>query len=129
MPVFILLLLNHLYPIVRDSHSHTIVETNAAILKLRSQSRHSGHLLSDCDGTRIHIVYQKISECEIDYGIRVLIAVLIVAITSEGFSQSMIIIEHGRHAVKSESVKLIFLQPILAVAEKKMEHVVFAIIK
>ncbi len=41
----------------------------------------------------------------------------------------MVIIEHRGHAVKTETVKTVFLQPVFAIRQKKMEHLVLAVVK
>ena len=53
-PILIPFLLDHLDPVVRDTHSQTIVEAHTAISKLCCKSRHSRHLL--CNGNSI-LVY------------------------------------------------------------------------
>ena len=61
-PIFILLLLDGFNPIVGYAHSHTVVETDAAIFKWPRQSRHTAHFLSDRDGMGVHLVDEHIGE-------------------------------------------------------------------
>ena len=55
-PILISFLLDHLDPVVRDTHSQTIVEAHTAISKLCCKSRHTRHLLSNGNSILIHLM-------------------------------------------------------------------------
>ncbi len=92
MPILILLLLDHLNPIIRYTHSHTVVETNATISIFRSQTGHTAHLFSDGYSVRIHLMDKHIGKGKISYGISVLIAIIIVGIRTECLPKTVVII-------------------------------------
>ena len=129
MPVFILLLLDHLDPVIRDTHCHTVVESDAAILKLHGKPGHTAHLLSYGYSLAVYIMDKDIGKREICDGIRILIAVVVVGIRSESLPEAMVIIEHGGYTVETETVKLKFLKPVFTVREKEMEHAVFSVVE
>ena len=83
LPVLIPFLLDGLYPEVRNIHCHTVVEAISSILKPCCQSRHARDLLSYCDSIRIYLVYEQVGQCEITYGIIILMSVEIISIVGE----------------------------------------------
>ena len=70
-----------------------------------------------------------IGQCKITDGIIVLMTIEIVAITTEGLTQSMRIVKHRGDTVKTETIKLEFFKPILTVGEQEVKHVVLAIVE
>ena len=129
VPVFVFLLLDHLDPVVGDAHGHAVVEADAAVFELYGEAGHAAHLLGDGDSVGVHFMYEEVGERKVYNGVGVLVAVVIVRISAECFSEAMVIIEHGRDAVKPESVKSVFILPELAVAEKEIEHGVLAVVE
>ena len=55
--------------------------------------------------------------------------IIIIVIITEGFAQTMAIIQHRRYAVEAETVKLILVHPELAVRKEEMDDFVLPIIK
>ena len=88
-PVLINLFLDSLDPVIRDVHSHTVIKSVTAIFYFGGKSRH----------------------------IVVLMTIEVISIITECFSQPVAIIQHRRHTVKTESVKLIFFQPVFTVGQ------------
>ena len=41
----------------------------------------------------------------------------------------MTIIEHGSDSIKTETIKMILLEPIFTIGKQEMNHIIFAIIK
>ncbi len=129
VPVLILLLLEGLDPVVGYAHRHAIVEPNAAILESDGQARHAAHLLGDGYRVGIHGVDDLVGQSEVGYRVGVLSAVVIVAISAESLPQAVVVIEHRGHAIKAEPVKLELLQPVFAVGEQEVQHLVFPVVE
>ena len=91
MPVLVFLLLYHLDPVVGDAHCHAVVETDTSVVKLDGKAGHAAHFLRNCDGVAVHLMDENVGEGEIDDGVGVLIAVVIVGISSEGFSKTVVV--------------------------------------
>ncbi len=81
MPVLILTLLEGLNPVIGNTHGHTVVETDAAVLELDCQPRHAAHLFGNGDGMGVHLMYKFVGKCQVDNGIRILIPVIIIPIS------------------------------------------------
>ena len=47
VPVFIFLLFKKFDPVIRNTHSHTIVETYTSVFERKCKTRHTAHLLCD----------------------------------------------------------------------------------
>ena len=92
MPVFVFLFLEHLNPIVRNTHSHTVVKADTAGFERECKSRHTAHFLSDSDSVFVHFVDEFVCEREVCDGICVLSAVVIVAVRAECLSQTVVIV-------------------------------------
>ena len=127
--VLIAHLLDSLNPIVGDVHGHTIVETIAAILELSCESRHSRYFLGNGNSLWIDLMNQAVGQCEVADGIIILMSVEVVAITTEGLTQTVRIVKHRGDTVETETVEVELLQPILTVREQEVEHVVLTIVK
>ena len=80
VPVLVLLLLEHLDPVVGDTHGHTVVKSQASVLYRKCQARHAAHLLGYGYGRWIDGVDQLVGKRQVGYGICVLIAVVVVGI-------------------------------------------------
>ena len=128
-PVFISQFLDGLYPVVGDVHRHAVVEPISTVLIACCQSWHATHLFSDGDGVGIHLVDEEVGEGEIADGIVILMTVEIVGIATEGFAQSMTVIEHRGDTIEAEAVETILFHPITAVGEQEMNNLILAIIE
>ena len=53
----------------------------------------------------------------------------IVAITTESLTKTVAIVQHRRHTVETEAVKLELLEPVLTVTEQEVQNVVLAIVE
>ena len=128
-PVFILLLLDCLDPIVGDIHCHAVVKSITSGNEGSCQAGHTRHLFGNGDGTRVHFVNEQVGQCQIANGIVVLSAIVVVGIVAEGLAQSVAVIEHGGYTIEAETIELEFLHPILAIGEQEVEHLVLTIVK
>ena len=72
---------------------------------------------------------ELVGKCEIANGIIVFVTIEIVTIVGECLAQTMTVIEHRGDSIKAESIEMIFAEPIFAVAQKKVQHLVLTIIK
>ena len=129
LPVLVAQFLDGLNPIVGDVHRHAVVKAITAILEGRGQTRHTAHLFCNGDGIGIDFVDKEVGQGEVADGIVVLVAVEIVTITTEGFAQSVAIIEHRGHAVETEAIEVELFQPILAIGEEEVNDFVLAIVE
>ena len=129
LPVFVLLLLDGLNPIVWNVHRHAVVETVASILEFSSQSRHSAHLFGYGDSLWIYLVDKQVGKGEIADGVVVLMTVEIVLISAECFAKSVAIVKHRCHSVEAETIEMEFVEPVFAVREQEVDHLVFAIVE
>ena len=93
------------------------------------QARHAAHFLGDGDGVGVDGVDKFVGQRQVGDGIGVLAAVVVVVITAEGLSQSVAIVQHRGHAVETETVKLVLLEPELAVGQQEVQHGILAIVK
>ena len=74
-------------------------------------------------------MYEFVGKRQICDGIDILTSVIIVVIAAERLSESMTVIEHRGDTVETESVEAELLQPILAVGEQEVDHIILAIVK
>ena len=72
---------------------------------------------------------ELVGESKIGDGVGVLTSVVIIVVGPECLSETVVIVKHRCHAVKTESVKTELVKPILAIAEKEMQHLVLAVVK
>ena len=128
-PVFILLFLDGLDPIVRNIHRHAIVETITAILKLGSQTRHSAHLFGNRNGVLVYLMNQTVGKGKIADGIIILMTIEIISVVAECLTQTMTVIKHGCHTVKTESIEMELIEPVLAVAQQEVDDFILSIVE
>ncbi len=129
VPVLVFLFFQCLDPVVGDSHCHAVVEANASVFEWNGESGHAAHLLGNRYGLRIYAVDQQVGEREICDCINILIAVIIIAIAAEVLSESVVVVEHGGDAIEAESVEPVFLEPVFAVGEQEVDHLIFAVVE
>ena len=92
MPIFVFFLLDGLNPVVRNTHRHAIVEAHTALLEWQCQARHTAHFFGYGDSLRIKFVNKLICKGEIYYGVNILTAVVVVAISTECLSEAVVVI-------------------------------------
>ena len=128
-PVLVLDLLDIFDPEIGNTHRQTIVETDASVLYLRSQARHTAHLFGDRDGTGFDLMNHFVGEGQIHDRVAVFVTVEIRAVAVEVFTQTVRAVDHRGHAVKTITVEIVFVEPELAVREQEMEHFVLAVVE
>ena len=128
-PIFIYLFLDSLNPIIGDIHCHAVVETIAAAFNFSCKTGHSRYFFSNRYCFRIYFVDKFIGKCQVADGIVILMAIEIVSIITEGFTQSVTIIEHRCYTIEPETVESVFLKPVLTVGEKEMDNFIFSIVE
>ena len=94
LPVLVAHVFCTLDPIVRDVHSHAIVEAVAAILEWQCQARHAAHLLGNGDGIAIQLVNQLVGQCQVGDSVIIFVSVIVVGIISERLAESVAVIQH-----------------------------------
>ena len=129
MPVFIFLFLDRLDPVVGNVHCHAIVETIAAVFNFSCKTGHSRYFFGDRYCFGIYFVDKFVGKCQVANGIVILMAIEIVSIITEGFTQSVTIIEHRCYTIEPEAVESVFLKPVLTVGEKKMDNFILSIVE
>ena len=80
MPVFVALLLNEPDPVVGNSHSHAVVEPDAAVFEWDGEAGHAAHLFGNRDCARVDLMDKQVGQSQICYGVGVLTAVVIVVV-------------------------------------------------
>lgn len=70
-------------------------------------------------------MYESVGQCEVGNGIFVLASVEIVAVTAEGFAQSVVVVEHRGYSVEAEAVEVEFFEPVFAIGEQEVYDFVF----
>ena len=128
-PVLIYLFFDCLDPVIRNIHSHAVVESVTTIFYFCSQSRHTGHLLSNRYRFWIHLMNHFISQGQITDSIIILMSVEVISVITERFTQSVTIIQHRRYTVKTESIEFIFFQPVFTVRQQEVNDFILAIVK
>lgn len=71
VPVLVRRLLQQLDPHVGHEHAETVVEAQAAVLELATQSRHARDILCDRDGVRVDLADKSIREAQVDNTVKV----------------------------------------------------------
>ncbi len=122
MPLFVFFLFDGLYPVIGDTHGHTVVEADAPLVIAHCQSRHAAHLFGYGYSLWIHFMDKYIGQSEISYCGGVLRAVIIIFVRAERFAQPVVVIQHRGHSVEPESVEPEFFQPVFAVGQQEMQY-------
>ncbi len=117
MPVLVLLFLESFYPVVGDTHCHSVVEANAAVGHRSCQARHSAHFLGYSYGFVVYLVYEGVGQGEVCNGVGVLGTVVVVAVSAEGLSEAVVVVQHRSDAVEAKTVEVVFFEPVFAVGE------------
>ena len=74
-------------------------------------------------------MYQLVGQGQIGNSIGVFAAIVIVAIASESLSETMVIVQHRGHAVKAKTIEMVFFEPVLAVTQQEVHHLILAVIE
>ena len=128
-PFLILLFLYPFDPVVGHAHRHPEPEAHSASLERSRQARHSAHILSDSDGLRLDLTDQQVRQSQIGHSVLIDSCVEIRFIAVEVLPKTVIPVNHTRHTVETETVKMIFLKPVLAVAQEEAHDLVLAVIE
>ena len=93
------------YPVVGDTHCHSVVEANAAVGHRSCQARHSAHFLGYSYGFVVYLVYEGVGQGEVCNGVGVLGTVVVVAVSAEGLSEAVVVVQHRSDAVEAKPSK------------------------
>ena len=116
-------------PEVGDVHGHAVIEAVAAVLESGCETRHTAHLFGDRHRVRVDLVNEPVGKREVDDRVAILMAVVIVAVVTEGFAEAVAIVKHGGDAVEAEAIEAVLVEPEFAVGEQEVEHLVTPIIE
>ena len=72
---------------------------------------------------------ELVGQGEIGDGVGVLAAVVVVAVAAECLSEAVVIVEHGGDTVEAEAVEVELFEPILAVRQQEVHHLVLAVVE
>ena len=72
---------------------------------------------------------QTVGKGQIADGIVVLVTIEVVAVVAECLAQTVAIVEHGSNAVEAETVKMVLAEPVLAVAQQEVHHLVLSVVE
>ena len=128
-PVLISLLLDGLNPIVGDIHGQSVIEAIATVADRSRETRHATHILGNGDGILVDLMNQVVGKSKIDDSSIILMTIVIIGITGEVLAQSVTVIQHGSHAIKTEAIEMELLHPILAIGKQEVNHLILTIIK
>ena len=129
LPILVLTLFERLNPVVGYTHGHAIIEAHAAVTERQCQPGHSAHFLGNSDCIGVDTMYQLVGQGQIGNSIGVFAAIVIVAIASESLSETMVIVQHRGHAVKAKTIEMVFFEPVLAVTQQEVHHLILAVIE
>ena len=128
IPEFILALYRP-NPHIRQTHTQTVVKADTAVGNGQRHAGHTGHILRNGDGIRVHLTDQLVGKLQIGDGLGVGIEGEVLVVGVEVSAQAMVVVEHGGDAVKTETVKVVLGHPELQVAEQEMEHTGSAVVE
>ncbi len=72
---------------------------------------------------------EQVGQGQVADGVVVLMTVEVVTIVAECFTESVTVVEHRGDAIEAETVEMEVLQPVLAVGQKEMHHLILAVVK
>ena len=72
---------------------------------------------------------QAVGKSQIADGIVILMSVEVISIAGESLAQTMTVIEHGCNTVKTETIEMELIEPILAVAQEEVDDFILAIVE
>ena len=128
-PIFVALFFDQLDPEIGDVHSQPVIEPEAAVLELTCETGHAADIFGNRDGVGLDFVNHFVCQHQVANGVVVLVTVEIIAVTHERFAETVAVVKHRRDAVEPEAVEMEFLQPVLAIRQQEVKHVIFPIIE
>ena len=120
IPLLIRYFFDKFYPVIRRSHSKTVIKTKSSVFYYTTQTRHSTHFLCNSNRIRVVLMYKLICQNQICNGIFVLISVIIIIIGCEIPGKSMVKIKHTGYTIESKTIEMIFIKPELAIRQEEM---------
>lgn len=72
---------------------------------------------------------KNICQSKITNGIIILVTIEIIAVVAECLTQTMTVIEHGCYTIKTGSVEMELIEPILAVAQQEVDDFILSIVE
>ena len=128
-PVLILLFLHGAHPHIGQAHGKAVVKAHAAVLNGQAHAGHTGHIFGNGDGFRIDLADQFIGKLQVGNGFGVGIQGEILVVVIEIGTQTVVVIQHGGHAVKAEPIKVILGHPEGQIGQQEVDHFILAVIK
>ena len=128
-PLVIREFLDPFYPVIRHTHAHSKIEADTSRLNRSCQSGHAADIFCDGKGFRIHLPDEDVGESKIGHGIFIHTLVEVIVIADKILLQTMIPVKHAGHAIKSETVDMVLLHPVLAIGQKEVFGLVLSIIE
>ena len=129
IPLLVSAIGQQLYPIVGYCHSHTVVESYAAVGYGYGNAGHTAHLFGNGGRGRVYGVYKVVGKGKIGNGSLVGLRAEIVVVGAKVVDIAMMMIYHRGYAVESEAVDVILFHPITNVREQETLHLGFRIVE
>mmetsp|Transcript_7040 Transcript_7040/g.15466 ORF Transcript_7040/g.15466 Transcript_7040/m.15466 type:complete len:492 (-) Transcript_7040:1049-2524(-) len=118
-PVLVPHVLEQLDPAVRDGHSQPVVKAHTSLRHRAAQRWHPAHILCHRDGLWQVVVYEVIGQHEVHHRVHIGgHTKVLVVVAAEACVDAVVVVQHARHAVKAEAVKLVLVQPPAQVGEQ-----------
>ena len=129
IPLLVGVFLDQFDPEIGHAHGQTVIKADPSFLYGDPQPRHAAHLFGNGQSPGVDLMDQFVGQGEIEDGVFVLLAVVIVLIGGEIPPQTVVEVEHRCHPVETEPVEPVFLLPVFQVGEEEVQHFVFTVIK
>lgn len=130
VPVNVLLLLQPLDVQVRYCHGESVIESYSAQTQLDAECRHAAHVLGDGDTIRVERVQQFVGQHEVYHSIFIHTrAKVLVVAAAEASADTVVLVEHARNSVETETVELILLHPETQIGEQESHDLVVPVVK
>ena len=115
------------YGLTKLHGEEAIIKTNSTIRNFSSQSGHSTHIFCNGDCIGLYFTNQFVCQLQVGNSLHVGIVGEILIIGVEVGAQTMVVIQHGGHTVKAETIEAIHVHPVLAVAQQEVQYLGLAV--
>ena len=128
-PIVIRQFLDPFDPIICHSHAHAEVESDTTLLYRSSKTCHTADILSNGKGIFIHLVDKYVGKGKIRDCIVIHALIEVVFISDKRLLQTVVPVKHTCHTVKTETIYVIFLHPVLAVGQKEIFCLILTVVE
>ena len=72
---------------------------------------------------------QTVGKGKIADGIIILMTIEVVTVVAERLSQTVAVVEHRSYTIEAEAIEVVFVEPVLAVAQEEVHHLILTIVE